>query len=164
MKRVLSSLLVVFILSLAFFGCSEAESGTETSSRIEASDFSQDFSDESSEEVSDPEPIPEPKPEPEPDFFTKRGEDFLPTESEISDSYIQTDTENLYNLTLDFNTAENADVRICGEYIHLFYWDNGFRGKILSLESGETLCQIEFGDWGKLWKFKQRLYLDRKYL
>ncbi len=146
MKRLIASLLVVFILSLAFFGCSEKESGADISSKGDSSDVSQAVSNESSEEVSNHEPKPEPKPEPEPDFFTKNGQDFLPTESKIPNCYIQTETENLYSIPLDFTQAENANVNISGEYIHIFYWDNGFRGRILSIEDGKTLLRMEFTD------------------
>ncbi len=138
--RILAFITVISIIISLLAGCAEKEQ----SPLNESSDESH-ISETSSEPATKPEP--EPEPEPEPDFFTKSGQDFLPTESTIQENLVPTETQHLYSLPLDIEFAENAEIYVNGDYIDLFYWDDGFCGKIVSLKTGETLTELSFSDW-----------------
>ncbi len=140
--RFVAFITIVSIILSLISGCTTSPEPVPPSSGAEESDVSSSSS--IPEESSKPEP--EPEPAPEPDFFTKRGQGTLPSQSTINDCLVPSETENLYSLPLDFSEAENAEVDVKGDYIHVFYWDYGYHGKILSLDTGETLCHIDFND------------------
>ncbi len=149
MKKRIIALLIITALFFSFFSsCTENNNTAESSIEITDDSYSSETSSETiSNPKPEPEPEPEPVPEPEPDFFTKHGQESLPTEANVPNCYVQTETKYLYNLPLDFSKAENVEVYAKGDYVHMFYWDNGFRGKIISLETGATLTDIEINDW-----------------
>ncbi len=96
----------------------------------------------------------------ETDFFSAHGMASLPAPSALPEAWKQTETKHLYQLPLSLpNVNEDGGygyaVDAAGEYLLFSCWENGEKGYLYSLQSGETLCVHTFDG-----EFLRRLYQD----
>ncbi len=152
MKRFFSLFLVFLILISVLSGC-VGEDVDSNLSQPEIDDSSITISeDASSEEPSSSETSSEEDPPREAtDFFSENGHEKLPSEADIPDYATETEIENLYSLDLDLPEADGYTIIPDKDILRLFYFKNDAVNvcTFISMETGETLCELTLPFWGE---------------